>query len=152
MKINPLYAAIALAGVGIAYLLLKPSAVKNLSFGAVNAVSNAGVGVVEGVGSILGIPQTNDQKCKQAQAAGDYWSASKYCSAGQFIGGVFGSTISNESTQQRAETPHERFIRLERENRPPREIADLGRVVTDRDQYGDAVNHTQYDQFGNIIA
>lgn len=48
-------------------------------------------GTVVGIGEGLGVPATDDQKCRAALAAGNTWEASKYCDAGTFIReGVFG--------------------------------------------------------------
>lgn len=57
--------------------------------GAVNAATGAAAGVVVGVGQAVGIPQTSQTKCQKALAAGDTWTASFECPAGQFLGSVF---------------------------------------------------------------
>lgn len=64
---------------------------------AVEAVGAAGVGVVKGIGSVLGVPDTNRSACEADIAAGRWLDASFSCPAGTFInagaGSVFGSTV-----------------------------------------------------------
>ena len=144
MKVNPLYAAMAVAGIGVAYIVLKPGAAKKMGFGAINAASNVAVGAVEGIGSVLGIPQTNAQKCAAAQAAGNTYQASLFCPAKTFIAGVFGSTVSNEVLAAQ-ESAAERFRRLERTG-PVSDLDNLQTMYTP-----DGVGQVTYDQFGNII-
>lgn len=58
------------------------------------AVSTAGgilTGTVEGIGDNIGIPETSALKCQAAQAAGEFWNASLYCPASDFIKGLFKS-------------------------------------------------------------
>lgn len=54
--------------------------------GAVGAVGGAATGIVESIGGVVGIPETNTDKCAAAKAAGDTWGASFACPAGDFIG------------------------------------------------------------------
>lgn len=65
--------------------------------GAVEAVGAAGVGVVKGIGSVLGVPDTSRTACEADIAAGRWWDASFSCPAGTFIntaaGAAFGSTV-----------------------------------------------------------
>lgn len=64
---------------------------------AVEAVGAAGVGVVKGIGSVLGVPDTNRSACEADIASGRWLDASFSCPAGTFInagaGSVFGSTV-----------------------------------------------------------
>ncbi len=55
---------------------------------ASTAVESAGglvTGAVIGAGSVVGVPQTDAQKCADAKAAGNSWDASFYCPASEFI-------------------------------------------------------------------
>ncbi len=95
-----LIALVALAGVGAIWWLTRTGSAQNLASGAVAAVGNAGVGVVKGLGTLVGIPDTSQTQCDRDIAAGHYWDASFSCPAGRFIGAgydaakgaVFGST------------------------------------------------------------
>ena len=60
---------------------------QDVTAGAVKVAGGAAVGVVKGSASVVGIPDTDAAKCRAAIAAGDYWSASFYCSAGEFVAG-----------------------------------------------------------------
>lgn len=53
--------------------------------GVVKAAGGAATGVVKGVGAVVGIPNTDAQKCQAAIAAGQLWEASFLCPAGEFI-------------------------------------------------------------------
>lgn len=67
----------------------------------------AGVGAVEGIGLMVGIPRTDMTKCERAKAEGRWWDASFDCPAGDFLssgasaayGSVFGSTSVQQATQ-----------------------------------------------------
>lgn len=71
-------------------------AAQGLAAGAVRAIEGAAVGTVKGIGSAVGIPDTNRTTCEADIAAGRWWDASFSCPAGTFIntagGAVFGST------------------------------------------------------------
>ena len=60
---------------------------QDVTAGAVKVAGGAAVGVVKGGASVIGIPDTDAAKCRAAIAAGDYWDASFYCSAGEFVAG-----------------------------------------------------------------
>lgn len=72
------------------------SAAESVAAGAIRAVEGAAVGTVKGIGSAVGIPDTNRTACEADVAAGRWWDASFSCPAGTFIntagGAVFGST------------------------------------------------------------
>lgn len=95
-----LIAMVALAGAGALWWITRQGTAANLASGAVQAVGGAAVGVVKGVGSLVGIPDTNQTQCDRDLAAGNYWDASFSCPAGRFISSsvgaakdaVFGST------------------------------------------------------------
>jgi hypothetical protein len=61
------------------------SAVKNVTTGAINTAGDVVSGVAVGVGTSLGVPETNLQMCDIAKRNGDTLGASKYCTAGDFI-------------------------------------------------------------------
>ena len=60
-------------------------AAKDAASGAVAASGGVAAGTAEGIGSLFGVPSTNDQKCEAACAAGETWNASKFCSANRFL-------------------------------------------------------------------
>lgn len=60
-------------------------AAEDVAKGAVSAVTGAATGAVKGVAGAVGIPDTEDKKCRDALAAGDYWNASFFCPAGTFL-------------------------------------------------------------------
>lgn len=72
------------------------NAARSLVGAVSNAVGGAAVGTVKGIGSVVGIPDTNQTTCNADIAAGRWWDASFSCPAGTYIntagGAVFGST------------------------------------------------------------
>jgi len=58
---------------------------KDASKATVAAASGAVAGTAEGLGGILGIPETDLQKCELACSNGETWNASKFCSANRFL-------------------------------------------------------------------
>lgn len=52
---------------------------------AVDVVDGVASGVVKGVGSLVGIPDTNETECDKAMREGRTWDASFACPAGTFI-------------------------------------------------------------------
>lgn len=83
-------AAIA-AGVAVIYIVMRGwrGAAADVTSAAVNVAAGAAEGAVVGVGSIFGIPATDEARCTQAIEQGNTWEASKYCTAGTFIGSVW---------------------------------------------------------------
>ncbi len=75
-----LVAWVALRGVG--------GVAQDVAKGAVDATTGAVSGVAIGVGSTVGIPQTNKSKCQRDLIAHDYWSASFSCPASDFVKGI----------------------------------------------------------------
>lgn len=51
-------------------------------------------GAVKGVAQGVGIPDTDQTKCKKAIAEGRYWDASFDCPASDFLRGLFGGGSS----------------------------------------------------------
>jgi hypothetical protein len=43
-------------------------------------------GAAKGIGDIIGVPRTSKTACQIAMESGNTWDASKYCSAGTFLG------------------------------------------------------------------
>lgn len=72
-------------------LYVLKNGVAGAAAGIVKAGGDAATGTVVGIGEVIGIPATDAQKCKAAQAAGEWWEASKYCPAADFIGWAFTS-------------------------------------------------------------
>lgn len=58
---------------------------KGIGQAAVAGVDGTAAGVVVGAGNIMGIPDTDIDKCRAAMAAGDTLDASLYCPAPVFI-------------------------------------------------------------------
>lgn len=79
--------ALILAGVGAVWLWRRGlgGVAEDVTSGAVAAAGGAAVGVVKGTSEVVGIPNTDPVLCKQALAAGDYWNASFYCPAKEFL-------------------------------------------------------------------
>lgn len=42
-------------------------------------------GTVTGIGQAIGVPLTNHQRCQIAIDSGDFWEASKYCTASELF-------------------------------------------------------------------
>lgn len=79
-------AAGVLAGVGLYIYAKGASAVgQQLGGAAVGVVDGLIAGTVKGTGSVLGIPDTDQQLCEIACANGQTWEASKFCTAPRFI-------------------------------------------------------------------
>lgn len=75
--------------IGGALLYVKLTGAKNtgaaIGGAAVDLVDGVVTGAVTGVGSLVGIPQTNIDKCAAAKAKGDTWAASFDCPAPDFV-------------------------------------------------------------------
>lgn len=108
MKRAVLYGGAAVIGVGLVYLLVKKPAGQtfagSVGYAAAEAVGDAAVGVVKGVGSFLGVPDTSQDQCTRDLAAGNHWDASFSCPASRFISNVFNSTTSSVVARQNADT------------------------------------------------
>lgn len=85
------YALIAVAA-GVALYVIKKGSLgaaaagvtAGVVTGAADIVGGALAGAVIGAGEVVGVPQTDLDKCKACIRAGDNFGASKYCTAGQF--------------------------------------------------------------------
>ena len=90
----------ALAGIGLIWWATRPGVAGKAAAAAVGAVGDAAVGTVKGIGSLVGVPDTNMTQCQKDLAAGNWWDASFSCPAGDYLsaaygagkGAVFGST------------------------------------------------------------
>jgi len=60
--------------------------------GVAEGINRGFGGFIESVGSVVGVPVTNQTQCQQDLAAGNHWAASFSCPAGDFLGGVWKST------------------------------------------------------------
>jgi len=78
-----LYVGLGLVAVAVVAYALKNS--EALGRGLVNAADGLVSGTVKGVGSLVGVPDTDEQKCAAAMAAGRTWDASFYCPAGTWL-------------------------------------------------------------------
>lgn len=96
-----LYTGAALAGGLLLYTLIKKRPGESLATTvgreAVGAVEDVAVGAVKGIGTVIGIPDTNTDQCTADIAAGRTWDASFSCPASRFIGSVFGSTTIKDA-------------------------------------------------------
>lgn len=83
-----LYGAAALLAYAVLTRKNGESVTYNLGQTVGGAVVDATTGIVKGavigIGSAVGIPETDAQKCKDCIQRGDNYGASKYCSAGVF--------------------------------------------------------------------
>ena len=84
-----------IAGVAaVAVLAYKLKDLKGIGAGvggaAVDVVDGVIGGAVVGIGQAVGVPPTNLTACQRAKAEGRTWDASFDCSAGDFLGYVFG--------------------------------------------------------------
>lgn len=99
LKIDPVTAAVGLAVVG-GIVWFSFVGVRGLARTASKAAVDAGAGVVEGsvvgIGEAVGIPATDESECDRALREGRLWDASFACSAGRFIGGVFGGDAPDQ--------------------------------------------------------
>lgn len=57
---------------------------KNAASSAVGVISGTATGIVEGIGLAVGIPVTEETKCRAAIAAENTWDVSFYCDVGTF--------------------------------------------------------------------
>lgn len=77
------------AGLALA-LMLKPRAVaENAGRLAVGLAEGTATGVVVGIGSAVGVPETDRNQCAADIAAGRTWDASFSCPAKQFLTSFF---------------------------------------------------------------
>lgn len=92
VNLKPVHLAVAAGAVVLAYVWLRGArgAASSVAEGAGNAFG----GLVEGLGLGFGLPATDAGKCAAAQASGDLLSASVYCTAPGFFGGL-GGTAAN---------------------------------------------------------
>lgn len=102
MKRALLYGAAAITGIGVVVFMARKVQLPtiggiagNLARGAVDAANGAFVGGVKGLGSVVGIPDTNMTQCQRDLAAGRSWEASFSCPAADYIGSIFNSTNIN---------------------------------------------------------
>lgn len=66
----------------------------DISKGAVDVVGGTFQGVVTGVSGNIGIPDTDKVRCQAALKKNDYWGASLYCPAKDFLTGIFRPSVS----------------------------------------------------------
>lgn len=79
-------ALIALAGFALyAASVGTDTAVRNISRALFGSLDDIFAGAVEGAGQVIGVPVTNAERCKAAQAANSVFDASLYCDASEFL-------------------------------------------------------------------
>jgi hypothetical protein len=59
-----------------------------------SAAGNVAAGTVEGIGTVVGIPATDQTQCEKDLAAGNMWDASFSCPAGDFLSAVWGRSAN----------------------------------------------------------
>jgi hypothetical protein len=145
MKKMLLYAGAAIAGGVLLYALVKRKPNESLGEGlgraAAGAVGDFGVGAVKGIGSFVGIPDTDETQCDRDLAAGRTWDASFSCPAGRFVTGVFNSTTARDAEINDARQI-DRII-----ERQQAAVAGLGGVYN----YETGEQVGAYDEMGNRI-
>lgn len=87
--------AAALLALGLGVYVAKKG-VAGAVAGAVGAAGDAAAGAVVGIGQLVGIPATDDDKCQAAIAAGDRWRQSFDCPAATFIGQAWRDLVNSE--------------------------------------------------------
>lgn len=70
---------------GAALAYVSSNGIKGVASNAVGLAADTAAGVVIGVGEVVGIPETNAQKCQQAMLEGNTMDASFYCPAPTFL-------------------------------------------------------------------
>ena len=70
-------------GAALAYVAGK--GVKDTTAAAVGVVGDVAAGVVIGAGEVVGVPNTDTDKCRQAMRLGNTMDASLYCPATTFL-------------------------------------------------------------------
>lgn len=95
---------VLMIGAGMVALVLVLFNAKTVAKTAVKTAENAAVGTVEGLGSVLGVPETNQTQCEKDKAAGDMWAASFSCPAADFLGAWWDSFGGNASKPDPAYT------------------------------------------------
>lgn len=83
---------VAIAGLGLIWWVTRPGVASKVASAAVSATVDAGVGVVKGIGSSVGIPETNQTQCHKDIKAGQWWDASFSCNAGTYLSEAAGAT------------------------------------------------------------
>jgi hypothetical protein len=84
-------AGLGLAAVAVLYYIGKnKGTAENIGFYAGEAAADVATGAVAGaaigIGTAIGIPQTNVDACAAAKASGSAWDVSFACPAGDFLG------------------------------------------------------------------
>lgn len=64
-----------------------------IASGAVGVVNDAAGGLIQGIGSVVGIPQTDPAKCAAAKASGSVMDSLTYCPAGEAISYNVGNAV-----------------------------------------------------------
>lgn len=93
-KVSPVY---LIAGgavlAAIVWAITRPGGAAGVGAAAANAVIGAADGIigetVNSLGEAIGVPRTEKSRCQAAKEAGDWWSASFDCPAGEFLSYVF---------------------------------------------------------------
>ena len=99
------YLAGAVALVAVVVMLQKKSLVTAAVAGAVGVANDAAGGLVMGLGSVIGVPATDADKCAAAKASGSLWDQSLYCPAPEFASSAWqtASTAAGNAIQSAGE-------------------------------------------------
>lgn len=82
-------AGAGVAGVALAVMLQPRAVAENAGRLAVGLAEGTATGVVVGIGSAVGVPETDRDQCAADIAAGRTWDASFSCPAKQFLTSFF---------------------------------------------------------------
>jgi hypothetical protein len=94
-RVNPTTLIVGAVVVAAAYIWLR--GIKGFASDVAELTIKTAEGVVIGVGKIIGIPETEVDKCEALIAAGDWWNASFYCPAGTFLKSATGAIFDPET-------------------------------------------------------
>lgn len=75
---------LGLGVLAVVYITLK-GGVRGAAAGAVGAAGDIGVGVIEGIGEVVGVPVTSQSGCCKAVMAGDEWGVALHCPAADYL-------------------------------------------------------------------
>jgi hypothetical protein len=80
-----LIAGAAASAVALAFMLRPKEVAESIARTAVGMAEGTATGVVVGIGSAVGVPETDQTQCQKDLAAGNTWAASFSCPAKQFL-------------------------------------------------------------------
>lgn len=90
------YGLIAAGVVAVIIILKKKDFIADVGAGAVRVATDAGKGIIVGIGEAVGIPRTDETECAKAKREGRTWDASFACGAGDWLGYVFSGSDAGD--------------------------------------------------------